>query len=164
MRIYVGRYTSVFSRDWFSLYFDRGVGIRDVNRATGIKIFIINVIIRSPGIEQKHISIKRPIDQQCDFQFHQVWSIDVRSIHLWSNLLIPNRCRADRERRKKEIIVCKNIYIYAEPVLLFIFVAGRWPLYSDIELDHNRIDPGAICRYIHHYANGRLIERTRIYL
>jgi len=74
MRIYTGwfTYTSVFARDWFSLYFDKGVGIRDGNRATGIKVFIINVIIRTSGIEQKNISIKRPIDQQRDFQFHQV--------------------------------------------------------------------------------------------
>lgn len=73
-----------------------------------------------------------------------------------------------REReRKKEIIVCKNIYIYVEPVLLFIFFAGRWPLYSaDIELDHNRIYLGAICSHIgiRYYANVPLIERTCIYL
>lgn len=31
-------YTSIFARDWFSLYFDKGVGIRYRDRATGIKI------------------------------------------------------------------------------------------------------------------------------
>lgn len=36
-------------------------------------------------------------------------------------------------------------YIGIESVLLFIFFAGRWPLYIVLaQLDHNRVDPGTM--------------------